>query len=212
MKSVIKKLWLILVIVLICQSNLKPSYADDPFVTITLKSGLTFDLPKNWVVLDQRTKTTLQASVVSRMPIAISSDLPFAANLYDWNEQTIAMINVRVYPDNEVLQNQVNQLNADEVTQFNGHLQSFMTQSLNEIGVSITHWYGTSKQNIHSKIYLRTDYRRTSAFKSDTFFKVTLLRFLSAEKSFTLTLSYDEKHEVLLDPIINRIGQSLQMH
>jgi hypothetical protein len=211
MKSIIRKLWLILVIVLICQSNLKPSYANDPFVTITLKSGLSFQLPENWVVLDQSTKTTLQASVVSRVPIAISSSLPFAASLYDWNEQTIAMINVRVYPDNDVLQNEVVQLNDAEVVQLNDLFQSLVPPALSKIGASVTHWYGTSKQNIHSKIYLRTDYRRTSTFKSDTFFRVTLLRFLSAEKSFTLTLSYDEKHEVLLDPIINRIGQSLQI-
>ena len=78
------------------------------------------------------------------------------------------------------------------------------------IGGEVTHWYGTEKVRVNQKVYLLSKYRRRSAINPNLYFRVSLLRLLEGEKSFTLTMSYEEENEYFLKPIIEYVIDSVK--
>ena len=185
--------------------------AQNPFVSIKLSNGIYFELPRNWKVFDLNTKTTLESSVAARFPIKINSNLPFAANLYNTRNQTIGIMNIRLYPDIKFKQQDVSRLTFQDILDFNNLLKKNITKGVNLAGGTVTNWYGTEKIKIRNKVYLLSKYRRSSAINKNSFFKVSLLRLLDGRNSFTLTLSYEEKEEYLLKPIIVYIMKSVRL-
>ena len=177
-KTLLSKLFFSLLL-LFCLNINSQLQAQSPYISIKLSNGIVFDLPKNWRVFDMNTRTTLEAFAYSKNPIKINSELPFAANLYNSNNQTIGIMNIRVYPGMDVSQN-------------------------------VVEWYGTEKVQIKQKVYLLTKYKRRSALDRNKYFKVSLLRLLDRNSSFTLTTSYDESNEFLLKPITNVIINSIE--
>jgi|TARA_B110000503_G_scaffold133841_1_gene211940 hypothetical protein len=184
--------------------------AQNLYVHFKLTNGISFDLPKNWRVIDSNTRTTLDASVAARHPVKIHSSLPFAANLYNSNNQTIGIMNIRVYPTMDVTQNEVVNLNSSSLNEFNKQLRSSISNGVKLAGGKLTEWYGTEKVNVNGKVYLLSKYKRQSAFNPNLYFKVNLLRLLDGQNSFTLTLSYEEKVKYFLKPIIDKIRSSIQ--
>ena len=107
--------------------------AVSPYAKINLSNGISFELPKNWMVIDQSTKTTLEASVIAQYPVPIGSSLPFAANLFDKKKQTIAMANVRIYPYQTVTQREIKQISSFEYETSNKALiQAYVNKMKNE--------------------------------------------------------------------------------
>lgn len=185
--------------------------AQNLYVHFKLTNGISFDLPKNWRVIDSNTRTTLDASVAARYPVKIHSSLPFAANLYNSNNQTIGIMNIRVYPTMNVSQNEVINLNSSSLNEFNKQLRSSISNGVKLAGGQLIEWYGTEKVNVNRKIYLLSEYKRQSAFNPNLYFNVSLLRLLDGQNSFTLTLSYEEKVKYFLKPIIDKIRNSIQI-
>ena len=185
--------------------------AQSPFVSIKLQNGISFELPRNWKVIDLNNRTTLDASVAARNPIDINSALPFAANLYNSRNQTIGMANVRIYPDMDVYQHEVARLSRSEILDLDNLLEKNVTIGVASSGSTVTNWYGTEIIKIENKVYLLSRYRRRSGINANNFFRVSLLRLLDGKKSFTLTLSYEEKEEYLLKPILRYIISSVKI-
>jgi len=206
-------LWFLVLSFLFLSSLLVPnqSLAQDPFVLIQLRNGISFQLPRNWRVFQSTTRTTLEASVAARVQIDIGSALPFAANLYDEGNQTIGMVNIRVYPDLEIYQDSVMELDADSVNAIDMEIRSAVSEGVTLSGGRVTHWFGTEKVRVNQKFYLLSKYRRRSITNPNQFFRVSLLRLWDGKQSFTLTLSYAERHEFLLKPIIAKIGNSVSL-
>lgn len=185
--------------------------AQSPYISIKLSNGIVFDLPKNWRVFDMNTRTTLEAFAYSKNPIKINSEVPFAANLYNSNNQTIGIMNIRVYPGMDVSQNEVIHLfDSTVMKQFNEQLRNSISEGVKLSGGKVVEWYGTEKVQIKQKVYLLTKYKRRSALDRNKYFKVSLLRLLDRNSSFTLTTSYDESNELLLKPITNVIINSIE--
>jgi len=185
--------------------------AQNLYVNFKLTNGISFDLPKNWRVIDSNTRTSLDASVAARYPVKIHSSLPFAANLYNSNNQTIGIMNIRVYPTMNISQNEVINLNSSSLNEFNKQLRSSISNGVKLAGGRLIEWYGTEKVNINRKIFLLSKYKRQSAFNPNLYFNVSLIRFLDGQNSFTLTLSYEEKVKYILKPIIDKIRNSIQI-
>ena len=185
--------------------------AQSPYISIKLSNGIVFDLPKNWRVFDMNTRTTLEAFAYTKNPIKINSELPFAANLYNSNNQTIGIMNIRVYPDMDVSQNEVIHLfDSTFMKQLNEQLRNSISEGVKLSGGKVVEWYGTEKVKIKQKVYLLTKYKRRSGLDRNKYFKVSLLRLLDRNSSFTLTTSYDESNEFLLKPITNVIINSIE--
>ena len=184
----------------------RPANANSPFINIKLSNGLSFELPKNWRVIDQSTKTTLEASVIAQTEVPINSSLPFAANLFNASKQTIAMANIRIYPSQTVTQREITQLSNLDLKSYNNEMERELRAAKT---LQLKSWFGTKKMTINNKTFLVTSYKRASTIRTNTFFIVTLYRLLNAKSSFTLTLSYDEKQTKLLKPIVNYVANSL---
>ena len=98
-----------------------------------------------------------------------------------------------------------------DLRDFNNLVKKNITKGVKLAGTSVTNWYGTEKIKIRNKVYLLSKYRRRSVSNTNNFFKVSLLRLLDGRNSFTLTLSYKEKEEYLLKPIIVYIMNSVRL-
>lgn len=184
--------------------------AQEPFVSFKLQNGVSFELPRNWKVIDWNTRTTLDAAVAAIQPTDLNSELPFAANLYDYTNKTIALMNVRIYPDMDVYQHEVFKFSRSDLFEIDAALEQSLRKAGDTSGFILTNWYGTERIVIGNKIYLISKYRRTSRANPTSFFRVSLLRLLDGKKSFTVTHSYQEKQEFLLRPIVDHIIKSVK--
>ena len=76
----------------------------------------------------------------------------------------------------------------------------------------ILSWHGTKKQYINGVMTLLTEYRRYSGISMRDA-RVRLVRVINANKSFTLTVSYNDtlQSSFMLEGITNRIIESLSL-
>lgn len=184
------------------------------FVTVALPHDVSVEVPRNWVILSNNQRVTLDASVQSRLDLSGASvnpsELPFGANLYDDAGNTIGILNVRYYPSIDISQADAQAANAADVRELDAALEQQSRRGLASSGVSISSWSGTTRQDINGIAAFVSEYRRPSmALQGD--FRVRLVRVFASERSFTLTVSYWEPQARLLEPIADRVIGSLQL-
>jgi len=184
------------------------SKAQGSYVELTLQNGLRFDLPTNWQIINQSSKTTLEAAIAAKTAIPIGSSLPFAANLYDENGNTIALTNIRIFPNQTITQSEIISFDLAELDKY---IKEQVVAGQKSIGNNVTHWLGTKISKIGGKLFFVSSYRRTSVIRKNTYFIVTLFRLIDANNSFTLTFSYDERHSFLLKMIQEHVVSSLRL-
>jgi len=189
---------------------LKPifSHADQDRNNIKLSNNINLNLSKNWKIINQKTRETLKKKVDELIFLKISSSLPFAANLYR-NGRVIGIMNIRVYPNIEIYQNEIRKISRDDLTFFDSELYKNVKKGVSLVGAKILHWKGSKLEIINNKIYIVSNYNRSSINKNEAIFNVKLFRLLDGKKSFTLTLSYDEKFKNFMLPEINKIAESI---
>lgn len=190
-----------------------PAFAKTNFVTISLPEYVTVDLPRNWVLISNNKRITLDTWVESTFDINklsnIDSSLPFAANYYE-NGATVGIINSRYYPNMEVSQKDAKQATSTDVLELDQELRKNMIPSMKKIGMTVTSWEGTEKRTINGITVFVTEYHRES-LKGSGIFRVRLVRVLAGSRSFTLTVSYLESQSLFLKNITDRIISSLTM-
>jgi hypothetical protein len=183
------------------------------FIPIKLPHNVSVEIPRNWEVLRNNQRITLDSSVQSRNELAgifnASSDLNFAANYYDEAGKVAAKMNVRYYQDLELSQVDARAAGQADIRELDGALREASVKAAKINGYSILSWYGTSKQTINGTTAFITEYKR-SPIKNNGNSKVRLVRVFNGGRSFTLTVSYREDQEYLLRPICDRIISSLR--
>jgi hypothetical protein len=184
------------------------------YVAIRLPKNVSIELPRNWVVISNNQRITLDAAVIAREYLQqqkavadFRSDLAFAANYYDDDGKTAGIVNVRYYPDRSVTQSEIRSISADGIRQIDLALQGEVQRGIVTSGNRLLAWQGTSKQEINNSVALVSDYRRSS---ENGAFRVRLIRVLDAGQSFTLTISYREDQANFLQPISDRVIKSLR--
>lgn len=185
------------------------------FIRISLPQGLSFELPRNWVVLSKNQRITIDTfveTIGSELlgDEAIASDFNFAANLFNDHKQTIGILNVRFYPEIDIFQEQVRAFSLQDMPMIDKELQNTIMPSLEQYGMSIISWNGTIKKEINGIVTLITEYYR-AGLKNQGNFRVQLIRVWAGDKSFTLIISYNENEEFLLKPITVRIINSIHI-
>ena len=185
-------------------------FADSNYKTINLPKGVSIDVPINWQVISDNQRITLDAYVESLFE-PLDSDLPFAANYYNDNGDVEALLNIRYYPWIELTQEDVFYATPDEIQYIDSILNENISISMKDIGKLLS-WNGTKKQNINGIVALITEYRRYLNTTKDEG-RVRLVRVLNGNKSFTLTISYDDRlqHSFMLEGITNRTIESLSV-
>ena len=188
------------------------SIAGSNYKTISLPKGVSIDLPINWQVISNNERITLDAYVETLFD-PLDSELPFAANYYNDNDEIDALVNIRYYPSEGVTQeNVINMFTPDVLRAMDDVLYKSSTLTMKKINGKILSWNGSKKKRIKDTVALVTDYRRSSGLSKSNV-RVRLVRVLNGNKSFTLTVSYvdNKKSSFMLKEITNRIIESLSL-
>jgi hypothetical protein len=188
--------------------------ASGNFLPVRLPKGITVELPKNWTVLSNNQRITIDSWVQAKTElgglVVTSSDLSFASNYYDDKGKTVAMFNIRYYPDITINQPEISSASAADIKELDKSLRDVVTATQKQTGLKILSWMGTTKQNINGIVAFVTEYRRAGIYGGSPF-RVRLVRVLSSGRSFTITISYREDQGYLLRAICDRVISSIRM-
>lgn len=192
---------------------LQPVAAADPFIRVALQHGVSFSMPRNWVILTDNTRTTLDASVAARGMGTTSSDLAFAANLYDDQRNVLGMVNVRYYPSQAVTQAQIRAMTTADFAEFETYMREEMTKAAHVSGFSILGWNRVARTTISGAHALTYGFRRSAMpqVMDKSPMRLDFVRVLNGARSFTLTVAYREDQAALIAPICEMIKSSLRV-
>jgi hypothetical protein len=179
------------------------------FVRVPLSpKGGSIEIPKNWVVLSQNVRTTIDSSVEARgLKGDSDSELPFAANLLDEEGKTIAIVNARFYPMNELTQTDANDASAGDLKLLQETIIRQNNKALEASGERIVADHGIGKRVVNGITAIVHEHERTRRTGPNV--RVRGVRIWNSPRSFTVTLSYRESDAVLMRPIIERITNSI---
>lgn len=210
----IRRIWISVLAAVIIFAVHGVASATDNFARVKLPKGVSIEIPKNWVVLSNNQRITLDSFVESGLDLSgieqERSELPFAVNYYNDKGNTLGILNVRYYPQLELTQADARSAHAQDVRELDAALKENMTPSMKAFNMTGTSWAGTQKSIINGITVFITEYRRKS-LKGSGEFRVRLIRVLAADKSFTLTVSYHEAASLLLKPITDKIINTLNI-
>ena len=185
------------------------------FLPVRLPKGITVELPKNWTVLSDNQRINIaswaQAKAELGGLVVASSDLAFASNYYDEQNNTAAMFNIRYYPDLTITQSDSWTFSAADIKELDKSLCDMALSTQKALGYRIFNWMGTKRQNINGIVAFVTEYRRSSMVSGGSPFRVRLVRVFSSDRSLTITISYQEDQEYFLRPICDRVIHSIRM-
>lgn len=179
--------------------------AQSNFVRVQLPEGVSLELPGNWTELTENQRTTLDASVEARGLKHVPSTLTYAAKLFE-GRASVAMMNVRYYPDETLTQREVRRATRAELRDFDAGLQEVSARTM---GSRIAAWRGTRMQTIGGLTCLVTEYQRHGV-TSEGVWRVRLVRVFNGPRTFTLTVSHLAARDFDLGAITDYIIVSLR--
>lgn len=186
-----------------------PVWGASNFVRVPIGKGASIEVPRNWVVLSGNQRTTIDTFVEAKGYRQTESTLSFAANLYDDQGKTMALINVRFYPDNPITQSEARQVTTSDIEEIDAGIRKITEPPLTAMGVTVLRWYESKMQLINGLYALIHEHQHSGAGDAGVT-RVRGVRIWSSPRSFTVTLSYRERDAAMLLPIINYMTNSLR--
>lgn len=194
------------------------SYSQSAYVTVELPKGVSIDIPKNWVALSNSDKIDLSAfsEAIAEEVAVLSSELGnlyFAANYYNKQGKTEALVNLTYYPNSELSQEDVKNMSEFILSIIDIQLKDDMNTVLDKIGFKVIEWKGLRKEKVGkgNLIALITEYRRSGYFGDSS--RVKIIKTHNKENTFNMTVSYTDNkpHSFMLEAITNKIINSLRV-
>ncbi len=183
------------------------------FVRVPLGKGASIEVPKNWVVHSENQRTTLDTFVEAQAKAIGLQDaehtLNFVANLYDDRGKRLAHVNARFYPDNPMTQAEARQVTSADLKEINVGMRKANELILKALGSRMLNWYG-SKMRVINGVYVLVHEHQQPGVGDAGVTRVRGLRVWRSPRSFTVTLSYQERDATLLLPIIDYMTNSLR--
>lgn len=184
--------------------------AASTFVRVPLGKGASIEIPGNWQALSGSARTTIEAYVESVGQRLVEASLGFGANLFDDSGKSIALVSAIFYPENTITQAMARSLSAADVAALDEKIRVPTEASLKSRGLSATKWFPARMQVIngisvfvHEHLHTNLDDRSISRTRG--------LRVWASPRSFTVTLSYRERHGEQLRPIVDHIASSIRL-
>ena len=184
-----------------------PAIGAPNFVRIQLGKGASIEVPKNWSVLSENQRISINKYVKEKRLALTRFSLNFAANLFDDRGKTMASVNARFYPDNPFNQYDAIKLMSNGMEEIDAELRNGVESSMRTLGVQVLNWYG-SKIQIINGLFVIVHEHSTSSSHGVSISRG--LRVWRSPRSFTVTLSYQENEANTLKPIIDYMTDSLQ--
>jgi hypothetical protein len=179
------------------------------FIRTSIGHGASIEIPKNWIVLSDGQKITIDTFVKSSGYRLTESSYTFAANLYDEHGKTMALVHVRFYPDNPFTQKDARQFTSNDLNEIGVGLKKGLAIPKTTLGIKMTNWFGIEKKVI-SGLYVIVHEHQNSGINEKNAMRVRGVRVLQSPHSFTLTLSYRERDAKKMLPIIDFMTNSLR--
>lgn len=183
------------------------SYASS-FVEIKLNDGISFQLPRNWVILSDNNTITLNSFIESVLPV--SSKVSFQANLKD--DKGNPLTNIQIYRwKSKYFQENISLMSKAEIDDYDQVMQKNIQKELRQVGGDFTSWHGTKKLTINGLVVLASEYSRLTANeKLLGHYRVQVLRIYSGEQSFSFVISYHEETLLPLRILVDKIISTLR--
>jgi len=190
---------------LVCMYTSSIVYAGN-FIKILVDDNISFQVPKNWVVLSDNKTIRLNSFIESE--VSVSSKVHFQANLI--NDKGNPITTVQIYKwTSEFNQTNVVEMKNNDIDGYDQSIHKQMQNQLKKVGGSLNNWYGTKKLNINGLAVLVSEYRRTSNIKPFGHFRVQVLRIYFGESSFSFVISYHEESSLQMRTIVEKIIATL---
>lgn len=186
-----------------------PAWGASNFIRVPLGKGASIEVPKNWVVLSDNQRTTIDAFVEAKGYRQTESTLGFAANLYDDRGKTIALVNARFYPDNPITQAEARQVTSADLKEIDVEMRKVAEAPLKAMGIRMLNWYGSKMQVINGLYILMHEHQHSGAGDAGVT-RVRGLRVWRSPRSFTVTLSYRERDATMVLPIVDYMTKSIR--
>lgn len=172
------------------------------FIRVPLGKGASIEVPKNWTVLSGSQRVTLDAFVEAKGYRKTEPELNFAANLYDEQGKTMALVNARFYPNNPLTQTEARQITSTELREFEIGLKNGAEGPLKALGGRMTKWFG-SKMRVFNGLYVLVHEHEQSDGDDQSTARVRGLRVWNSPRSFTVTIRYQVRYAAMLLPVID---------
>ena len=189
------------------------SNAESNFVKVSLTKGVTIDIPRNWSVMSNNKRITLdtwkESVLESHKLTDVENSLPFAANYYDDRGEVAGTFAIRFYPNIVVSQSEAIAADSVFIKELDAGVRDNFTKGYEMSGGKLIAWLGTTKKSINNSVYFISESRQLSP--RGVAMLGILVRYLNSGKSFTIIISYREDQEYFLRPIYDRTIRSIQM-
>jgi len=161
------------------------------FIKIKVNNNVSFQLPRNWVVLSDDNVIILNSLVKSTLSVRSNSNIKFQANLT--NDKGDPLTTVQVYSlhfQDEFSQSRVAEMSEDDLGGYDQMMHEQTAKQVSQLGgavesaLRVTDWFGTRKQYINGLVALTSEYSRSQDFPLVGHFRVQVLRVYSGKHSF----------------------------
>ena len=160
--------------------------------------------------ISENKRMTIDAAVEAKGFRLTESTLNFAANVFDDQGKTMAIVNARFYPENAGTQEEAKQFGPREIKTIDADMRGAVDAPLKSMGQHMTRWYG-SKMQVINGLHVYVHEHQVSRGPGTGLTRIRGMRVWASPRSFTVTLSYRERDATLLLPIINRMANSIQL-
>ena len=191
---------------ILCMSTV---HAESNFINIRLQHKVSIEIPKNWMLFDGSQLTTLDAFVEASGKKLSESSLPFAANLYDADGKTLAIVNVRFYPENPLKQKDCNSLTSGDLVGLDASIKKGQIDVFRELGIDDAVFDKAIRKKKNGLCIIQHAHSFSTP-KDGNKIKEVRLRIWASPRGFTVTSSYNIRQEYLLKPIVEYILNSIR--
>jgi hypothetical protein len=185
------------------------SWGASDFIRVPLGKGASIEIPKNWTVISDNQRVTIDALVEAQGYRKSGWEFNFGANLYDEQGKTMALVNARFYPNNAITQAEARGATPSDLREFDIELKKNLEAPLNAMGSRMAKWFG-SKMRVINGLYVLVHEHQQSGVGDQGTARVRGLRVWNSPRSFTVTLRYQVQYATMLLPIIDYMTNSLR--
>jgi len=181
------------------------------FIKIKVNNNVSFQLPRNWVVLSDDNVIILNSLVKSTLSVRSNSNIRFQANLT--NNKGEPLTTVQVYSlhfQDEPSQSRFAEMSEDDLGGYDQMMHEQLARQVSQFGGRVTDWYGTRKQYINGLVALTSEYSRSQDFPPVGHARVQIIRVYSGKHSFSFVISYYEEAVPPLRSLVDEVVSTLR--
>jgi hypothetical protein len=206
--------WAFMMIVTIA-ITMQLARADTNFVVVEYLPGQSIEIPRNWTVLSDGQRINLDTHVEAVLRLSggnrPATDLPLAANYFE-SGKTVALMNIRVYPEMDVTQQEIETLQEQDLIEVDAAFRDELENEAKAVGSKVLSWEKTRIFEINSKVFLLVQYVRAAMPGLSGDQSVAMYRYFDGPRSLSVTLSVKRSQERLFGPIFQYMISTLELN